>query len=126
MLTDHELDEMGKTFGPEAKFNCLGGMGLKLIAEVRSLRKNIRTEKVSGIKLAAEVAKDYDKMSYHGYLVSECILGKLNVLKGRPRRNPEALKIKKALDGLEHKVDGLAGTTRFMAKAAQRQLAQKR
>lgn len=54
-----------------------------------------------GIQLAAEVAKDYDKYSYHSYLVSECIASKLNVMKGRPRPNPWARKIKKALERLE-------------------------
>jgi hypothetical protein len=126
MLTDHELDEMEKTFRPEAKFNCMGGMGMKLVAEIRRLRKDIRDAKVSGIKLAAEVAGDYDKMSYHGHLVSECILGKLNVLKGKPKKNPAAAKINEALDRLEHKVEGLSGTASFMAQAAKRTLAQKK
>lgn len=44
-----------------------------------------------GILLAAEVASDYDLTNSHPYLVSDCILGKLNVLKGKPRRN-KALK----------------------------------
>jgi hypothetical protein len=125
MLTDYEVDEMERSFRPEAKFNSMGGMGLKLVAEIRRLRKDIRDAKVSGIKLAAEVARDYDKMSYHDCLVSECILGKLNVLKGRPRKNPAAAMIKKALDRLEHKVEGLSGTVNFMARAAKRTLAQK-
>lgn len=42
---------------------------------------------VSGVRCAAAVAADYDKLSSHPYLVSDCILGKLNVLKGKPRRN---------------------------------------
>lgn len=71
-----------------------------------------------GIELAAEVAKDYDKYSYHSHLVSECILGKLNVMKGRPHKNPWAAKIMKAVDSLERKVDGLDGTMRFMALAS--------
>jgi hypothetical protein len=75
-----------------------------------------------GIQLAAEVAKDYDKYSYHDHLVSECILGKLNVLQGRPKKNPAAAKIKQALDRLERKVDSLEGTTRFMARAAKRRV----
>lgn len=81
---------------------------------------------VYGIELAAEVAKDYDKYSYHSHLVSECILGKLNVLKGRPRKNPWAAKIKEALDRLDRKVGNLEGTMRFMALASKRQSAQKR
>jgi hypothetical protein len=75
---------------------------------------------IHGIRLAAEVAKDYDKYSYHGYLVSDCILGKLNVVGRRPRKNREAAKIQKALDDLERKVDGLAGTQRFMALSAKK------
>lgn len=43
-----------------------------------------------GIKLAASVAADYDHLSSHDYKVSECILGKLNVLKRKPRRNRKA------------------------------------
>lgn len=42
-----------------------------------------------GIRLAADVASDYDKYSSHDHLVSECILGKLNVLKRKPRKNRE-------------------------------------
>lgn len=73
---------------------------------------------IYGIQLAAEVASAYDKYSYHSHLVSECILGKLNVMKGRPHRNRWAKRIKEALDQLEHKVDSLGGTVRFMARAA--------
>lgn len=80
---------------------------------------------VYGIQLAAEVAKDYDKYSYHSHLVSECILGKLNVMKGRPHKNPQAAKIKAAFDRLDKKMDGLEGTMRFMALAAKRKSAQK-
>ncbi len=72
-----------------------------------------------GIELAAEIAKDYDKYSYHSHLVSECILAKLNVRK-KPHKNPWAAKIMKALDSLDRKVDGLEGTVRFMTLAAQR------
>lgn len=40
-----------------------------------------------GICQAAAVAADYDRLSSHDYLVSECILGKLNIMKRKPRRN---------------------------------------
>ena len=40
-----------------------------------------------GIRQAAAVAADYDRLSLHDYLVSECILWKLNVMKGKPHRN---------------------------------------
>lgn len=72
---------------------------------------------VYGIQLAAEVAKDYDKYSYHSHLVSECILGKLNVTKRHPRKNPHAKKIKEALDRLDKKISSVEGTMRFMALA---------
>lgn len=49
-----------------------------------------------GIWLAAEVASDYDKTNSHPYLVSDCILGKLNVLKGKPRKNKDCSVIKRA------------------------------
>jgi len=118
MITDYDLEQMEKTFRSEAKFNCMGGMGLKLIAEIRCLQKASRGSKVTGIRLAADVAKDYDKFSLHGFLVSDCILGKLNVLKRKPRRNPAAGKIKKTLDKLDQKLEGVEGTMRFMARSA--------
>jgi len=71
-----------------------------------------------GIELAASVASDYDKYSYHSHLVSECILGKLGVTKGRPHKNPWAAKIKEALDRLDRKVGNLEGTMRFMTLAS--------
>lgn len=48
----------------------------------------MRNGRDHGIRIAAEVAADYDKYNSHPYLVSECILGKLNVLRRRPRKNP--------------------------------------
>lgn len=69
-----------------------------------------------GIQLAAEVAADYDKYSVHPYLVSECILGKLNVMKGSPGKNPAAEVIGGALLRLERKIDSLEGTVRFMTR----------
>lgn len=122
MMTDHDLEEMAKTFRSEKKFNAMGGMGLKLLGEIELLRMQNRHAKIDGIKMAAEIASNYDKLSYHDYLVSECIMGKLNVLKRKPRKNPVVAKIKKALDSLERKVDGLDGTMRFMALASKRKL----
>jgi hypothetical protein len=40
-----------------------------------------------GIWMATEVMKDYDRYSSHPYLVSECVLGKLNLLKRKPKKN---------------------------------------
>jgi hypothetical protein len=45
-----------------------------------------------GIEAAAAVATDYDRLSCHDHLVSDCILAKLNVRKRRPRRNPSKFK----------------------------------
>lgn len=72
-----------------------------------------------GIRLAADVAASYDKYSYHPYLVSDCILGKLNAMEGKVRKNPAAKKINDALTILEHKVDSAEATTRLMARSAQ-------
>lgn len=42
----------------------------------------------AGVRAAAGVAADYDYLSSHVYLVSDCILGKLNVgSRSRPRKN---------------------------------------
>jgi hypothetical protein len=52
-----------------------------------AVEKARRRGQIEGIRLAADVASDYDRTNSHPYLVSDCILGKLNVLKGKPRRN---------------------------------------
>lgn len=69
-----------------------------------------------GIELAASVAAEYDALSNHPYLVSECILGKLNVLSGKPRKNEHATTVLESLTRLERKLDGLEGTVRFMTR----------
>lgn len=126
MIADYELSEMERVFRPEKKYTALAGMGLKLAAEIRRLQKENRDAKIAGIKLAAEVAKDYDHLSLHPYLPSECIAGKLNVLKRKPRKNPVADKVDRAIVGLERKVDSLDGTMRFMVLASKLRLARKR
>lgn len=65
-----------------------------------------------GIQIAAEVAADYDRYSSHPYLVSDCILGKLNVLKGKPKKNAYALD---RISVMERKVASCEATTRFIA-----------
>lgn len=124
MLTDSDLDCVGKLFKSRKPFNERG-WGVLLIREIRRLQKDVRKAQVSGIKLAADVAKDYDKLSSHGHLVSDCILGKLNVLKGKPRKNKAAVTVEQALSRLEQKVSNLEGTIRFMANSAKRALAQR-
>lgn len=43
---------------------------------------------IAGVRAAADVASNYDAMSAHDHLVSDCILCKLNVTKRRhPRPN---------------------------------------
>lgn len=117
MMTDAEIEDVRKLFKSKKPFNHRA-WGLILILELRELRRQLRKEKIAGIRLAADVAKDYDKMSYHGYLVSDCILGKLNVLKGQPRKNPDAKRISEALGRVERKVDSALGTARLLAAAA--------
>ncbi len=73
-----------------------------------------------GIQLAASVAADYDASSVHSHLVSDCILGKLNLLKGAPRKNPNGVSISEALTRLERKIDSLEGTCRFMTRHTNR------
>lgn len=72
---------------------------------------------VYGIKLAASVAADYDKYSSHPYLVSECILGKLNALPGKPKKNKHVLD---RITAMERRVDSAEATTRFLVKAFRR------
>ena len=54
--------------------------------------KNARRSWRSGAEAAAAVAADYDRLSSHDHLVSDCILGKLNIRRRRPRRNPDKFK----------------------------------
>lgn len=78
---------------------------------------------IYGIQIAADVAKDYDKHSLHPYLVSDCILGKLNVLKGPPRKNKDAKKVDALIASIEKKVDSIQGMTRFIYGLSQFQKA---
>jgi len=57
------------------------------------VQQKIEWAKRYGIRLAASVAEDYDALSAHPYRVSDCILGKLNLIpKGRIRRTPKPRK----------------------------------
>jgi hypothetical protein len=66
---------------------------------VKALDDALAEAQINGIRLAASVAGDYDVLSMHPYLPSECILGKLNVLKRKPRKNPVAAKNQTAICG---------------------------
>jgi len=46
-----------------------------------------------GAAVAAEIADSYNSSSAHKYRLGDCILSKLNIRKGRPRRNKDALPI---------------------------------
>lgn len=81
----------------------------------------VRDANVSGIRMAAAVASNYDKYNSHPYLVSECILGKLNVMTGRPGRNPAAAELEHVLSRLEQKITSLEGTMRFLAMSSKRE-----
>lgn len=78
---------------------------------------------VYGIRLAAEVAQDYDRYSSHPYLVSECILSKLNVLPGRPRKNTHAID---RITAMERRVASCEATTRFIAIATGKKIANRK
>lgn len=69
-----------------------------------------------GILVAAELASEYDASSTHPYRLVDCILAKLNLLIGKPRKNKDGAKIEAALLRLERKVASLEGTMRFMAR----------
>lgn len=73
-----------------------------------------------GIYLAATVAADYDKYNSHPFLVSDCILAKLNVIKGKPRKNKDAQKFREILADIEKKVTSIEAMTRFMHGTARR------
>jgi len=119
MMTDQDLEDVWKLFRSKQPFNHRA-WGVILVLEIRELKRQLRKERLAGIRLAAEVARDYDHMSYHGYLVSECILGKLNAQKWRPhqrgfpRKNPAAKRIVQALDRLEAGLDRIQGQQRFI------------
>lgn len=85
-----------------------------------------REATIDGIQMGAEVARDYDKLSIHTHLVSECILGKLNVLRRKPRENPAAAATDKLLSQIERKVANIEGMTKFMAAMAKEKLAKTR
>jgi hypothetical protein len=51
----------------------------------------------TGIRMAASVASEYDGLSLHPNLVSDCILWKLNLFKKKPRRNEVHYNMKKTL-----------------------------
>lgn len=67
-----------------------------------------------GILVAAELASQYDGSSIHPYRLEDCILAKLNLLKGRLRKNKRAAQFEVVLLRLEHRIASLEGTMRFM------------
>lgn len=50
-------------------------------------RKEEKTAFRRGAEAAAGIASDYDYLSTHTVRVSDCILGKLNMRNGKPRKN---------------------------------------
>jgi hypothetical protein len=81
---------------------------------VKALDDALAEAQINGIRLAASVASDYDRLSLHPYLVSECILGKLNVIKGKPKKNAAMLDWVKGLEGRVAQVEAMM---RFMKLA---------
>ena len=56
-------------------------------AEGRALRRAYR----AGAAAAADMADQYNGSTIHEYLLGDCILGKMNIRKGKPRRNVRRL-----------------------------------
>lgn len=69
-----------------------------------------------GVMIAAEVASDYDKTNSHPCLVSDCILAKLNLWKGRPRKNPDAETVAAVLARIERRLQSIEGEVRFSTR----------
>jgi hypothetical protein len=65
-----------------------------------------------GILVAAELASEYDRSSIHPYRLGDCILGKLNLMKRKPRKNKTGAKIEAVLLKLERKLASLESTIR--------------
>ena len=107
--------EMGKRHLFDIRDSMLKKLGMKPGSIVaREIEAALSDAQVNGIRLAASVAQEYDKVSSHPYLVSDCIMGKLNVLKGKPRRNEAAVQVEQVLASLERRVAGVEGTMRFL------------
>jgi hypothetical protein len=60
------------------------------VKEIEKIKNNAFKK---GIKFAAEIADQYNGSTTHPYRLGDCILGKLNVGKMKPRKNK--LRIKK-------------------------------
>lgn len=86
---------------------------------VQVISEALNREFIKGVKIAADVASDYDKYSTHGFLVSDCILGKLNVKKGKIRKNKAAEQMNAMISSIEKKVDSVGGMMRFMVGVEQ-------
>lgn len=83
---------------------------------IAKIERALRDAQRNGIMLAADVATDYDRYNSHPYLVSDCIRGKLNAMKGKPRKNPHADTLNNAVSRLADKVESVEGTMRFLVR----------
>lgn len=120
MLTEYDIEQMEREFRKELKreeWSRVGAWGIRLIGEMRLLRKEVREAQIKGIRLAASVASDYDKANTHPYLVSDCILCKLNVRKGGPRKNPGVRKVNDMITDIGQKLDSIEGRMKFLIAA---------
>lgn len=91
---DHAINGLAL---PAKKVKRLKDMAMTLFMEARD----------DGIKMAAEIARAYDKMSSHPYLPSDCIAMKLNAVPGKPRVNKEARKKKRDQEKFDTKADAI-------------------
>lgn len=78
--------------------------------------KQVTDEFKRGARNAASVAADYDSASTHLYRLGDCILGKLNLRDGKPRRNKTKVDDPKAA-WLRGVAFGLAEMSRLLINA---------
>lgn len=104
--------KMGFRHLPSIKEELLRKLGIEPTnVKALDIEHALSDAQINGIRLAASVASDYDRLSLHPYLVSECILGKLNVIKGKPKKNAVMLDWVKTL---ENRVSQVESTMRFL------------
>ncbi len=80
---------------PPASPPRLSGRDLAVVREIaREVRPRMRAilehEFARGARAAAAVAEQYDAVTAHDHRLGDCILGKLNLRPGKPRKNRAA------------------------------------
>jgi hypothetical protein len=60
---------------------------------IRAVSEALRPARELGIRMAAEFARQYDSVTLHKVSLEDCILGKLGLLKGKPKKNSRNISI---------------------------------